>query len=832
MFCDSIFWWAQRSALPLLALFLIPHAGAMGDTAMGAPHALLIANRGQYGEETQFLAFSQQIKAWLNRDGVVLAQDGDRVEMLFPGANRRVEAEGLEPLPASVNFILGGAATSIQDVPAYESAVYRNLYDGVDLLFRSGGGLLKTEFVVRPGRDHRVIHMRYRGAQRLEIEPEGGLAIHARTGVFREHPPVVYQDLPDGRRYLVAFYIQEGDETVRFWVEDYDRSYPLVIDPALTYSTYLGGNRTDMGTSVAVDAAGSMYVAGYTESANVPILNAIQSKGGGNDAFVFKMNAAGTQLLYATFIGGSSDDRAYGLAVDGSGAAYLCGSTASSNFPTANASRLQPLRGGGKDAFVLKLNPLGNALVYSSYIGGSGSDSLHGCVLDPYNQLYAVGETNSANLPTKSPFQPVNAGGMDAFLLKINMNATLVFSTYFGGSGDDGGRGIALHQTQLTPYVTGYTSSLDFPIKSPAQPSPGGGQDAFVARFNSDANHLVFSTFLGGAGGTPLMPEQGLAIAVDFYGNCYVAGVTSSANFPVLLAYQGVNEGGLDAFFTKHDNGGVRVYSSYLGGAGTDVATAIAVDLNRRTFVAGYTSSNNFPAYLPAQATWAGGYDAFVAQVDVNGSPLAFSSYLGGSGADQAFGLAINPAGEMLLTGATSSSNFPSQSAYQYTQSGLQDMFLARIAAAPAPPSAPVFLSLTPNTGSGTAPTFTIEYTDANGANNVESIQFMVNSAFTGANSCQIAYVHSTGLMYLLNNTGSIWMGGYPPGALNTLSNSQCSLPLASVSVVASGNSLTLVLPLSFATTTYQGAKYIYALALDRGGLRSDWSIRGSWTLP
>ncbi len=832
MFCDSILPLAKHPAIPLLALMLIPNGGARAETVPGTPLTMLIANRGQYGEETRFLAFSQRMKAWLNRDGVVLAQDGDRVEMLFPGSNRGVEAEGLEPLPSSVNFILGSAAASIQDVPAYGSAVYRNLYDGVDMVFRSGGGLLKAEFVVQPGRDHRVIQVRYRGAQRMEIEPDGGLAIYSGNGVFREQAPVVYQDLPEGRRFVAATYIQQGDETIRFRVEDYDRGHPLVIDPALTYSTYLGGNRTDIGTAITLDAAGSMYVAGYTESSNMPVQNPIQSKGSGNDAFVFKMNASGTQILYATFIGGSSDDRAYGLAVDGSGAAYLCGSTASSNFPVANASKIQPLRGGGKDAFVLKLNPSGNALVYSSYMGGSGSDSLHGCVLDPYNQLYAVGETNSSNLPTKAPFQAANAGGMDAFLVKINMNATLVFSTYFGGSADDGGRGIALHQTQLTPYVTGYTSSSNFPLRSPAQPALGGGQDAFVARFNSDANNLVFSTFLGGSGGTPLLPEQGLAIAVDLYGNCYAAGVTSSTNFPVLSPHQGANEGGLDAFFAKHDNGGVRVYSSYLGGAGADVATAITVDSNRRIFVAGYTSSSNFHTQLPAQATWSGGYDAFVAQVDVNGSPLAFSSYLGGSGADQAFGLAINAAGEMFLTGATSSSNFPSQSAYQYTQAGLQDMFLARIAAAPVPPSAPVFLSLTPNTGSGTAPLFSIKYTDANGANNLESIQFMVNSAFSGANSCQVAYVHSTGLLYLLNNTGSGWMGGYPPGTLNTLTNSQCALPLAQVSVVASGNDLTLTLPLSFAPTTYHGTKNIYALALDRGGLRSDWSIRGNWTLP
>ncbi|MBK7929166.1 MAG: SBBP repeat-containing protein [Bryobacterales bacterium] len=796
-----------------------------------APYGLLIANAGQFPPETRFHAYSQRLQAELSAGRILLTQDQDQVEMLFPGANANALPEPLGPLPTRVNYILGDAKP-LQDVPAYSAALYRDLYPGIDLRFTAEGGQFKTDFIVQPGADHRRLQVRYRGASSLTVEDNGDLAIAAANGVFREHAPVVYQDLPAGRHYLQASYFIQGDDSARFLVEDYDRRYPLVIDPALSYSTYFGGTRADYGASIAVDTAGSMYVAGYTASTNIPTLGSIQNFGGNVDAFVFKFNSTGTTLLYATFIGGSGDDRATAVAVDAAGSAYLCGGTYSTNFPTANATPIQPARGGNRDAFVLKLNAAGNALVYSSYIGGSGNDVLNACVLDSYNQLYAVGETSSTNLPTKFPFQASNGGGLDAFLIKVSLNNSLSFATYFGGSGDDSGRGIGLHPTQLTPYVTGSTTSTNLPLKNPAQPATGGGQDAFVARFNSDANNLVYSTYLGGSGGTSILPEQGLAITVDIFGNAYTAGVTSSTNFPTLAPYQATNRGGLDAFFAKHDNGGLRVFSSYFGGTGADIATAIAVDINRQVFLAGYSSSVNLPTYLPVQAANAGSSDAFVAQLNVNGSALIFSTYLGGTGSDQAAGIAINAAGEMFLTGVTASSNFPTQSAYRFTNAGVQDIFLTKITAAPVPPSAPVFASLIPNSGSGTSATFALRYTDANGANNFESVQFLINGSFSGVNACQVAYVHSTGLVYLLNNTGTSWLGGYAPGTLNTLSNSQCSLPLASMTVSAIGSDLTVNIPLSFVPTTFTGTKTIYALALDKGGLRSDWNIRGSWIFP
>jgi hypothetical protein len=275
--------------------------------------------------------------------------------------------------------------------------------------------------------------------------------------------------------------------------------------------------------------------------------------------------------------------------------------------------------------------------------------------------------------------------------------------------------------------------------------------------------------------------------------------------------------------FSPMMNGGILVYAAVRA---RRTRTAITVDINRRIRSRLYLLTN---PDVPSGAKRPRPYDVFLTHVDVTGSPLAFSSFLGGTGADQAYGVAINSAGEMFLTGATSSSNFPTQSAYRYTTAGSLDMFLAALSAAPVPPSAPVFLSLAPNAGSGPSPQFTIKYTDANGANNFESIQVLVNSIFAGANSCQVAYVHATGLVYLLNNAATAWLGGYPPGALNGC-RTACSLPPDKI-VTATGNDLTLYSDL-FATTTFTGTKIVYGLALDKGGLRSDWAVRGSWTLP
>jgi hypothetical protein len=371
---------------------------------------------------------------------------------------------------------------------------------------------------------------------------------------------------------------------------------------ALVYSTYLGGSGDDSGQGIAVDAAGNAYVTGYTTSTDFPTANALQAaNGGGRDGFVAKLNAAGTALVYSTYLGGSGDEFGRGIVVDAAGNAYVTGDTSSTDFPTANP--LQAGNGGGStDAFVAKLNGAGTALVYSTYLGGSGDDSGQGIAVDAAGNTYVTGYTTSTDFPTANSLQPANAGGYDAFVAKLNAaGTTLVYSTYLGGSHSDFGTGIALDAAG-NAYVTGYTASVDFPTVNPFQATTGSTYpfdvDAFVTKINASGQALVYSTYLGGNG-----LDEARAIAVDGAGNAYVTGYTDSADFPTVDPFQKGPVGGYDVFVTELNAPGTAlVFSSYLGGStGSQFGNAIAVDSCGNAYVTGDTGACDFPIVNPFQ---------------------------------------------------------------------------------------------------------------------------------------------------------------------------------------------------------------------------------------
>ena len=317
---------------------------------------------------------------------------------------------------------------------------------------------------------------------------------------------------------------------------------------ALLYSTYLGGGTFDSGSGIAVDSAGNAYITGVTGSANFPTASPFQAVlRGFEDVFVAKLNPTGSALLYSTYLGGSSDEQTEGgegIAVDSAGNAYITGVTGSANFPTA--SPFQAALSGSEDAFVAKLNPTGSALVYSTYLGGSGGEKGSGIAVDSAGNAYVTGLTGSFDFPTAGPFQAVLSGSEDAFVTKLNpTGSALVYSTYLGGSSNEGGNGIAVDFSG-NAYVTGQTTSTNFPTANPLQPSAGGEQDAFVAKLNPSGSALVYSTYLGGSGG-----ETGNGIAVDSTGNAYVTGNTTSTNFPTVNPLQGVLGGIANAFVAK-----------------------------------------------------------------------------------------------------------------------------------------------------------------------------------------------------------------------------------------------------------------------------------------
>jgi fibronectin type 3 domain-containing protein len=457
----------------------------------------------------------------------------------------------------------------------------------------------------------------------------------------------------------------------------------------LSFSTYFGGSGMTSATAIAVDGSGNIYVAGWTVSTTLTGCTPVRPYSGGVDAFVAKWDGATHRLDYCSFLGGSGDDRAFAIAVDGSGYAYVTGWTMSADFPVSGA--LQAALAGGQNAFVAKLNPAG-VLVYSSYLGGSGFDRGNAIAVDSGGSVTVVGDTTSADFPLSNPIQSSLSGQTNVFITRLSpAGDSLVYSTYLGGSGSDHGAGVALDGTGAA-YLTGGTTSMNFPVVSAFQPASGGNQDAFVAKIASTGSSLLYSTYLGGSGGTVGFPETGSAIAVDSDGNAYVTGTTSSPNFPLANALFSSSVGvGIHAYVSElNPTGSGLVFSTYLGGSSIDQAAAIAVDSGGNVVVAGFTASPDFPLADPTQASLAGSYDAFVTRLNSTGTALLESTFFGGSASDAANAVAYDAANAVYIAGQTQSLNLPVHNATQPALAGTQNAFLAVLTLATevsAPPS-------------------------------------------------------------------------------------------------------------------------------------------------
>jgi hypothetical protein len=508
-------------------------------------------------------------------------------------------------------------------------------------------------------------------------------------------------ELRDGHYVLLA------DNQIGFEVVAHDPARPLIIDPVLSYSTYLGGASNDSGYGIAIGANGNAYVTGSTGSVDFPIAGGVQSAEGGDfDAFVAKLDPTGTALVYSTYLGGNGFDRATGIALDGSGNAYVTGTTSSNNFPITTGA-LQTSFGDGicgtsfcSDAFVTKLDASGATLVYSTYLGGSNADSGQGIAVDDAGSAYVTGSTQSGDFPTASPLQAVEGGNGDAFVSKLQSNGSgLIYSTFLGGTDSDFGQAIAVNSTgQAT--VVGFTFSTDFPTVGPLQSSNAGSADAFVATLNAAGSALAYSSYLGGSG-----VDRAFAIALDGAGGIYLAGDTASPDFPISVgAFQSAMGAGTcgsapcaDAFVTKLTSAGSTLgYSTYLGGVDVEQATGIAVNASGSVFVTGFTRSDDFPVLDALQATFGGGTcgaspcsDAFVSELNAAGTSLAYSTFLGGNTTDFAQGIAVDAADNAYVTGSTSSPNFPATVGAVQPLRGANaptgDAFVAKIATLDAP---------------------------------------------------------------------------------------------------------------------------------------------------
>jgi hypothetical protein len=537
--------------------------------------------------------------------------------------------------------------------------------------------------------------------------------------ILRQLKPVIYQTAVNGERYQIDGHYVLDHRRYAFALGDYDHSRQLIIDPVFVYSTYLGGSGGDSAAAIAVDNGGNAYIAGKTTSTDFPTEGPIQSvnhNSNWGNAFVAKMNATGTALVYSTYLGGTGNagfegDAATAIAIDAAGDAYVAGYTSSTDFPTMNPFQAtnDAAASKGRNAFVTKLNAAGNALVYSTYLGGSGrardeyitGDGATAIAVDEAGNAYVAGNTTSIDFPTHLPFQEVNQEtALDtgtAFITKLNaIGNALIYSTYLGGSATagigDSANAIAI-DGDGSAYVVGATSSTNFPTVAAIQTvnhavglNNGGVGNAFVTKFNATGSTLVYSTYLGGSSN-----DVALAVAVDALGNTYVAGFTESNDFPLSHAWQAQNKaagGGGNAFVTKFNAAGnALTYSTYLGGTNSDEASAIAVDLDGNAYVAGSTYSKDFPIADPLQysnnGAVHGAANAFISTFNAVGGALTFSTYLGGTGSvsavqcgdpcgtlyngDSAAAVAVDNMGNLYVTGSAYSTDFPTVTAFQGT---------------------------------------------------------------------------------------------------------------------------------------------------------------------
>ncbi len=575
-------------------------AGAYGQLPLAFEH-----NQGQADPAVRYLARGRRYVVAVVDDGVKLRlkeTPNNIVHIQLIGKNQNSHFDSADKLPGLSNYLIGNDPRLwIQGIPQYGRIRQHGVYPGIDVAYYGNEGQLEYDFLVQPGADPANVRMRITGADQLHVDASGDLILDVNGAQLRQKLPVAWQE-HDGKRVSVsARYRLLARDTVGLTVADYDSSQPLIIDPVLA-------------------------------------------------------------LSYSTYLGGSMADQANGIAVDSFGNAWIAGSTTSADFPVTGTPK--PTNAGGTDAFVAKIDPTGTVLLFATYMGGTGTDQASGIAVDPTGNAYITGSTNSTNFPTLSPLQTANAGGLDAFAVKLSTAGSVVYSTYLGGTSDDVATGIAVDVNGVA-YIAGYTSSGDFPTVSPQQSGNHGGKDAFILKLNAAGSTLLYSTYLGGS-----LDDQANGIAVDSFGSAYVAGATQSSNFPLSAAYQTTPAG---AFVVKLGASGIVVYSTYLGGASSDAANAVAVDSSGEAYVAGSTASKNFPVANAFQSTWSdaslfsgGTSDAFLTKLNAAGSGLVFSTYFGGSstgafslvnlhpgGPDVAYGVAVDANGNAYLTGST-----------------------------------------------------------------------------------------------------------------------------------------------------------------------------------
>ncbi len=665
--------------------------------AIESPAVGFVENTGQLRGPARFYALDSRGAVYFGPHSVRIdhapqSQDGIGVvvDIEFPATPR---LEGHTPLPERVHAFTGSESRWRTGLQAYREVRYVGIAAGADLVYRVDAGRLKYDVVLAPGAKLSDVRLRYRGIQKLEIAGDGALLLHTAAGVLREEPPVMYQDVEGRRVSIPGGYRLCGGNQLGYWAADHDRSRALVVDPGMIWSTFLGGTGADYAYAIATDSSGDIYVTGYTASTDYPTtVGAYQRiKASGSDVVVTKLRSDGVTVLWSTYVGGSgATEYGHGIAVDSAHNVYVAGVTNGTNFPVT-AGAFQTVKSGGTyDGFVMKLSPAGDRLLYSTYLGGNGDDYALAMALDGSGEAVVAGMTTSITFPTTpGVVKPTRSGvfpdASDGFVSTLNADGTaMVYSTYVGGEGGtDVAYGVACDPSGVATVV-GWTAAPTFPITAGAYDGTFNCcREGFVTRLNTSGTAYLFSTYLGKTVEDTKDIEL-YGVAVNSMGSTYVVGRTNSSSYPTVGASQSSYGGGTyDAVVSRlASNGGSLLFSTYLGGSGDDEAYAVSVPLGGGPCVTGFTDSGNFPSTAGAYDNTAnGGADAFLTRFDSGGARV-YSTYLGSSAADYGMGVVVLVNGTVALTGTTTGTNFPvTAGAYDVSQSspGANDVFVSVI---------------------------------------------------------------------------------------------------------------------------------------------------------
>jgi hypothetical protein len=615
--------------------------GAAGEGAMQPP-LLFFENRGQCAPEVLFQTRLPGLVASVLADGFELLLGDERsLRVRFEGSSGAAAARGLEARPGRGHFLAGADPSRwTRDVATFARVRLAGLYPGIDLELYESQGRLEYDLVLAAGADVRQAVLVLEGAHEAGIDGQGALLARVGDELLCQRAPVAWQDEADGRRRPVACAWRDlGAGRFGFALVGHDPARPLTVDPLLVYTTHVGGSNADGAKGVFVDELGEVYVAGWARSADFP--PGARTLGGqrqAREAVVFKLDPAGRELRYATYLGGGGDDEAEGLAVNARGEAFVVGSTSSLDFPTSRGAFARSA-GGGSDAFVLRLSADGAGIVYSTLLGGGADDLAHGLALFRDDSLTVVGTTRSRDFPVSSrAYAARTLGGRDAFVARLDPSgASLTYSTRLGGSDDDEGLAVALDETGAA-YVTGSTRSRDFPITTGALDREHCAGEAFVTKLSRGGVALLYSTFLGGSAA-----DVGRSIAVDARHRALVVGHTESADFTPAAAFAGGRRDGFAVCLSEAGNG--LHWVARLGGSGADEALGVALNGRGVAWVVGRTASPDLAGMLQPGRGLAGPSDGFLVGLEPERGERLHAQLFGGEGAEELCAVHADPGG-------------------------------------------------------------------------------------------------------------------------------------------------------------------------------------------